>query len=92
MRAQQVPKPVNDARPMPMPMPMPMRVGVIGAATTRVRISHNAQNARVVGLQHIENNHQNATAKDSQSHTLIGAAVPGASPIERATGAARGHS
>src|SRR6266566_7641926 len=72
-------------------MPMPMHVGVTGAAITRVRISHNAQNARAIGLQHIENNHPNATARDSQSHILIGTAVPDTSPIERATGAARGH-
>ena len=48
-------------------MNMPVPVGVTRAAVTRLLIAHDAQDARGISLQHIDNNHPNATAKDSQS-------------------------
>ena len=44
---------------------MNMAVGVIRAVASPL-IAHNAQDARRTGLQHINNNHPDATAKDSQ--------------------------
>jgi hypothetical protein len=51
-------------------MNMPVPVGVIGAAVTSVLIAHDAQDARRISLQHLNNNHPNATAKDSQTPCL----------------------
>jgi hypothetical protein len=48
-------------------MNMPVPVGVIRAAAARLLIAHDAQDARRICLQHINNNHRNATAKDSQT-------------------------
>jgi hypothetical protein len=45
-------------------MVMPVHVAVTVRA--QVPITHNPQDARKTGLQHIENNHPNATAKHSQ--------------------------
>ncbi len=49
---------------------MNMPVGVIRAAVAAVAtlvIAHDAQDARGIRLQHIDNNHSNVTAKDSQN-------------------------
>jgi hypothetical protein len=46
---------------------MNMPVGVIRAAVASLRIAHDAQDARRIRLQHIDNNHSNVTAKDSQT-------------------------
>ena len=48
-------------------MNMPVPVGVIRAAAASLRIAHDAQDARRIRLQHINNNHSNAGAKDSQT-------------------------
>ncbi len=48
-------------------MNMPVPVGVIQAAVATLLIAHDAQNARRIRLQHIDNNHSNATAKNSQT-------------------------
>ena len=48
-------------------MNMPMAVGVTWAAVASPLIAHNAQDARRIRLQHINNNHPDATAKDSQA-------------------------
>jgi len=42
-------------------------VDVIRAAVACLLIAHDAQDARRICLQHINNNHRNATAKDSQT-------------------------
>jgi len=65
MRAQQVPKPAKHPRPAGMKMPVP--VGVTRAAAPSLRIAHDAQDARRIRLQHINNNHSNVTAKDPQT-------------------------
>lgn len=52
---------------------MNMPVGVIRAVASLL-IAHNAQNGRRTGLQHINNNHPDTTAKDPQ-HTTFGAAL-----------------
>jgi len=65
MRAQHMPKPFDHS----WPAGMNMAVGVIRAVTSPL-IAHNAQNARRTGLQHINNNHPDATAKDPQ-HTIF---------------------
>jgi hypothetical protein len=49
-------------------MNMPVPVDVIRAAVACLLIAHDAQDARRICLQHINNNHRNATAKDSQTH------------------------
>ena len=49
-----------------MNMPVPVPVGVIRAAVASLLIAHDAQDVRGIRLQHIDNNHPNATAKDSQ--------------------------
>ena len=64
MRAQHMPEPFDHSWPAGMNMPVP--VGVIGAAVASLRIAHDAQDARRIRLQHLNNNHANATAKDSQ--------------------------
>ena len=50
----------------PAGMAMLVRVDVTRAARAQLRIAHDAQHARQIRLQHIDNNHQNATANDSQ--------------------------
>ena len=69
-----MPEPFDHSWPagMPMPvfmatamaMPMVMRVAVTGS---ELRIAHEAQDARRTGLQHLNNNHPDAVAKDSQN-------------------------
>jgi len=46
---------------------MPALVDVTRDGPARLRIPHGAQDARKTGLQHINNNHANATAKHSQT-------------------------
>ena len=46
-------------------MNMPVPVGVIRAAVASLLIAHDAQDARRIRLQHLNNNHPNATAKHS---------------------------
>ena len=48
-------------------MNMPAPVGVIWAAVASLLIAHDAQDARRIRLQHIDNNHSTVTAKDSQT-------------------------
>ena len=48
-------------------MKMPVPVGVTRAAAPSLRIAHDAQDARRIRLQHINNNHSNVTAKDPQT-------------------------
>jgi len=48
-------------------MNMPVPVDVIRAAVARLLVAHDAQDARRICLQHTNNNHRNATAKDSQA-------------------------
>ena len=48
-------------------MNVPVPVAVIQAAVTSLRIAHDAQDARRIRLQHIDNNHSNVTAKDPQT-------------------------
>jgi len=48
-------------------MNMPVPVGVIRAAMASLLIGHDAQDARRIRLQHVDNNHSNVTAKDSQT-------------------------
>jgi LuxR family maltose regulon positive regulatory protein len=67
MRAQHMPKPSDHSWPAGMTMTMPVPVGVIRAAMATLLIAHDAQDARRISLQHLSNNHPNATAKDSQS-------------------------
>jgi len=47
-------------------MNMPVPVGVIRAVASLL-IGHDAQDARRIRLQHIDNNHSNVTAKESQT-------------------------
>ena len=68
MRAQHMPNPFDHSWPVGMNMPVP--VGVIRAAVASLLIAHDAQDARKIRLQHINNNHPSAVAKDSQSPTL----------------------
>ncbi len=65
MRARHMPKPVDQSWPAGMVVPVPMPVDVTGRA--RLRIAHDAQHARNTGLQHLDNNHPDATAKGSQT-------------------------
>ena len=64
MRAQYMPEPSGHSWPAGMNVPVP--VGVIQAAVASLLIAHNAQDARGIRLQHLNNNHPDATAKDSQ--------------------------
>ena len=64
MRAQPMPKPFDHSWPAGMNMPVP--VGVIRAAVASLLIAHDAQDARTIRLQHIDNNHPDATANNSQ--------------------------
>jgi hypothetical protein len=54
----------NRSRPGGMIMPVLMKVTRAGGA--RLRIAHDAQNARAIRLQHIDNNHPYATASHPQ--------------------------
>jgi len=58
--------PAGMPTPMPMPMPMVM-VMVVSVTWAELRIAHEAQDARRTGLQHFNNNHPDAVAKDSQN-------------------------
>jgi hypothetical protein len=60
-----MPKPFDHSWPADVNMPVP--VEMIWAAVPNLLIAHDAQNARRIGLQHINNNHPSATAKDSQA-------------------------
>ena len=60
-----MPEPSYHSWPAGMNMPVP--VDVIRAAVACLLIAHDAQDARRICLQHIYNNHRNATAKDSQT-------------------------
>ena len=62
MRAQHMPQPVDHS--WPAGMVMHVHVAVAGTGWAKLRIAHSAQDARKNGLQHINNNHPNATAKD----------------------------
>jgi hypothetical protein len=48
-------------------MNMPVPVSVTRAAMASPLIAHDAQDARKIRLQHINNNHSGATAKHSQT-------------------------
>jgi hypothetical protein len=48
-------------------MNVPMPVGETRAAVARLLIAHDAQDARRITLQHLNNNHPNAVAKHSQT-------------------------
>jgi hypothetical protein len=48
-------------------MIMPAHVDVTRAGRSQLRIAHDTQDARTLRLQHINNNHPDATAKDPQS-------------------------
>ena len=50
MRAQHMPKPSDHSRPAGMNMPV--LVAVTRAAMASLRIAHDAQDARRIGLQH----------------------------------------
>ncbi len=65
MRAQHMPEPFDHSWAAGMSVPVP--VGVIGAAVVSLLIAHDAQDAQRIRLQHINNNHSNVTAKDSQT-------------------------
>jgi hypothetical protein len=65
MRSQHMPKPVEHSRPAGMNMSVP--VGVIQGPVPSLQIAHDAQDARRIRLQHINNNHPNAIAKHSQT-------------------------
>ena len=75
MRAQHMPKPLDHS----WPAGMNMAVGVIRAVAS-LPIAHNAQNARRTRLQHINNNHPDATAKDPQ-HIIFSAALQMSWPV-----------
>ena len=69
-------------------MNMPVPVGVIRAAVAGLLVAHDAQDARRIPLQHINNNHPNATARDSQT------SCPGIAAVtsrRRTTGQATSH-
>ncbi len=65
MRAQDMPEPSDHSRPAGVNMPVP--VSMIRAAVPRLLIAHDAQDARRTRLQHINNNHPDATAKHWQT-------------------------
>jgi hypothetical protein len=60
---------------------MPARMDVTRAGRVRVRIAHNAQDAGKIRLQHLDNNHPDARAKDPQAEphrpTIRSAPGPG---------------
>ena len=60
VQAQHMPKPVQ--RCWSVGMTMALRVAVASLA-----FAHDAQDARRIRLQHLDNNHQDATAKHSQN-------------------------
>jgi hypothetical protein len=64
MRAQRVSKPVTYSWLAGVTMPVPVDGTLADGAS--LRSAHNAQDARRTGLQHINNNHPDATAKDPQ--------------------------
>jgi hypothetical protein len=47
-------------------MIMPVPVDVTRATGARLGIAHDAQDARTIRLQHIDNNHPDATANNPQ--------------------------
>jgi hypothetical protein len=67
MRAQQTPEPSG--------VNVPRYVGVMRAVRVQVRIAHDAQGARRIRLQHVDNSHPDATAKHPQPPDTAG---PGA--------------
>ena len=75
-----MPKPVDHTWPaaMVMPVPVAMAVAVDVTGRARLRMAHDAQDARRTGLQHIDNNHLNAPAKHSQ--TRYTASMPAKCP------------
>ena len=77
MWAQHMPKTLNDS--WPAGMAMIVRVEVTGAARAQLRIAHDAQGARRIRLPHIDNNHPNATANDSQM--IMRYCQPGSGPL-----------
>ena len=64
MWAQHMPETPDDS--WPAGMGMLVRVGVTRAARAQLRIAHDAQDVRRTSLQHIDNNHPDATANHSQ--------------------------
>ncbi len=60
-----MPKPVDH--PWLADMVMPAHVDVTRAGRSQLRIAHDTQDPRQTSLQHINNNHTNATAKGSQT-------------------------
>jgi hypothetical protein len=63
MRAEQMPTPSCYSWPAGVNMPVP--VGVTQAAVASLLIAHDAQDARRIRLQHLDNNHPGAPAKHS---------------------------
>ena len=63
VRAQHMPEPVDRSRLRGMTT----RVEVIQVGRMRVQVAHNAQDAAKIRLQHLHNNHPDATANDPQS-------------------------
>src|SRR5215467_1512113 len=63
-----MPEPPNHSWLAGMPMPMLMPGGMTRA---ELRIAHDAQNGRRIGLQHISSKQLNAIAKDSQNSMLL---------------------
>jgi hypothetical protein len=70
-------------------MVMHVHVAVAGTGWAKLRIAHNAQDARKNGLQHINNNHPNATAKEPQSRSAGHARVFAASGSQATVATAR---
>jgi hypothetical protein len=74
MRAQQMPKQADH--PWSAGVNMPVLVGVFRAAVASLLVAHDAQDARKIRLQHIDNNHPGAPAKRSQT-LCLGTGAPG---------------
>ena len=62
-----MPEPFDHSWPADMVMPVLMPVGMAWAGRARLRVAHDAQNARRTGLQHLDNNRPDAVAKGSQN-------------------------
>lgn len=86
MRPDQVPEPSQPSWPVSVPraglvtvlrlVRMTGLVTVTSVTQAWLRISHDTQDARIIPLQHLDNNHPHATAKHPQPGRPHACAVP----------------
>lgn len=76
MRAQHVPEPFKHPRLAGTTVVVPVIMNVTLTSQACRRIAHDAQDARTIFLQHIDNNQANAIANDPQSSSSCPVRAP----------------